>query len=409
MNQELVLAKCRVDFPQLTQRVRGKPCVYLDSAATALKPWPVIERVGHLLTYQVSNVHRGAHYWADQATTHFENARQLVATFLGAQDSSEIIFTRGTTESINLVAESWGLSNLKKGDVILLTQMEHHSNIVPWQLVAERTGALIRVVPVSSRGELAIGELEAILKTQPVKMVSVVHASNALGTINDVSMIIKLAHAHGALVLVDGAQYVANHQVNVTHLDADFYVFSGHKLFAPYGIGVCYGKKSHLEKMPPYQGGGSMIHEVTFEKTTYHDIPHKFEAGTPNVEGAVGLGAAIEYIQKLGWDQIARHERALLLSASERLSAIEGVRLIGTAPRKVPVVSFLIEGQHPSDVGQILDQANVAVRAGHHCTQPLMKSLGVIGTVRASFSVYNNFSDIDQLVLAVQKAKELLS
>lgn len=406
--KEYPLMKIRSEFPLLTQRVRGKPLIYLDSAATTLKPWPVIERVGHFLTYQTANVHRGAHYLSDQATEAYEVARQKVADFLGASSIQEIVFTKGTTESANLVAHSWARRNLKAGDVILLTEMEHHSNIVPWQLAAEAAGARVLAIPVLPNGELDREAAEKLFQ-ENVKLVSAVHVSNTLGTVNDIAWLARRAHERGALIFVDGAQAVANRPVRVRDLDVDFYAFSGHKVFAPYGIGVLYGRKEILESMPPYQGGGSMIADVSFEKTTYHDVPFRFEAGTPNIEGVMGLHAALEYVEKLGWSAIEAHEKSLLEEATRRVREIEGVRIIGEAAEKVAILSFVLEGTHPSDVGQILDQANVAVRAGHHCTQPLMRRMNVPGTVRASFSVYNNEADIEQLIQGLKKAKELLS
>lgn len=404
---EFPLSKARVDFPLLTNRVRGKNLVYLDSAASGLKPWPVIERVGHFLTYQTSNVHRGAHFLSDQATVAYEQARQKVAEFIHAPSPSSVIFTRGTTESINLVAQAWGRANLKKGDVILLTEMEHHSNIVPWQMIAKEIGAEVRALPVKPNGDLDLSRADDFF-TPNLKMVAVTHASNTLGTINDVALLAQKAHAVGALILVDGAQMIANHPVDVQKLDVDFYAFSGHKIFGPYGIGVLYGKKDVLDAMGPYQGGGSMISEVAFAGTTYHDVPFRFEAGTPNIEGAVGLATALEYVQKLGWPAIEAHEKALLDLATQKLSEIPEVELVGTSANKVAILSFNLKGAHPSDVGQIMDQENVAVRAGHHCTQPLMKVLGITGTVRASFSVFNSAADVEQLVKAVIKAKEML-
>lgn len=404
----LPLTKARADFPLLTNRVRGKHLVYLDSAASGLKPWPVIERVGHFLTYQTSNVHRGAHFLSDQATRFYEEARQNVANFLGAEKASSIVFTKGTTESVNLVAQSWGLKNLKAGDVVLLSQMEHHSNIVPWQMVCEKTGAQIRVLPINEQGELDSRQLDSHFQKN-VKLVAITHASNALGTVNNIKELAQKAHAVGSLIFVDGAQMVANRQVNVADLDVDFYAFSGHKIFGPYGVGVLYVRPEILEQMPPYQGGGSMISEVTFEKTTYHEAPFRFEAGTPNIEGVLGLGAALDYVKKLGWENIQNHEHALLELATSRLKQVEGLKIYGEAKDKVAIVSFLIEGLHPSDIGQILDQENIAVRAGHHCTQPLMKHYNIPGTVRASFSIFNSEADVEKLVLGVQKAKEMLT
>lgn len=408
MNKTYPLNKARMDFPLLTARVRGKHLVYLDSAATTLKPWSVIEKVGHFLTYQTANVHRGAHFLSDQATAEFEASRKKISEFIGATTQDEIIFTRGTTESANLVAQTWARKNLKAGDVILLTEMEHHSNIVPWQLIAEAVGAKIRAIPVTPIGELDLEAAENLMR-ENVKLLAVCHISNALGTVNDIAKLTSMAHAAGALIFVDGAQAVANRAVNVRELDVDFYAFSGHKIFAPYGIGVLYGKKSILDQLPPYQGGGSMISEVSFEGTTYHDVPHRFEAGTPNIEGVLGLHVAIEYVEKLGWKSIAEHESSLLEDATARVREIPGIRLIGESQNKIAILSFVMEGTHPSDVGQILDQENVAVRSGHHCCQPLMKKFGVPGTVRASFSVYNSVGDIDQLIKGLVKAKELLT
>lgn len=406
-NLSLEKSKWRGDFPLLTHRVRGKNLVYLDSAATALKPWPVIERVGHFLTYQTANVHRGAHYLSNEATGYYEDSRTRVAQFLNARSSQEIIFTRGTTESMNLVAQTWGISNLKSGDEILLTEMEHHSGIVPWQLAAQRSGAKIRVIPVTDRGELDLGALPTLV-SEKTKVISIVHCSNTLGTINPISEISKWAKKVGAILVVDGAQMVCNAPVDVQALGADFYAFSGHKIFGPYGIGVLYGRQELLEPLPPYQGGGSMISNVCFEETTYHDVPFRFEAGTPNIEGALGLKSALDYIGAQDFAAMESFERGLRENFEGRLRDIGGYRLIGEAPHKGPISAFVLEGAHASDVGQILDQENVAVRAGHHCTQPLMKRLGVPATVRASFSIYNQLSDVDQLLKGLQKAKELL-
>lgn len=406
-NLSLEKSKWRGDFPLLTHRVRGKNLVYLDSAATALKPWPVIERVGHFLTYQTANVHRGAHYLSNEATGYYEDSRTRVAQFLNAGSSQEIIFTRGTTESMNLVAQTWGISNLRSGDEILLTEMEHHSGIVPWQLAAQRTGAKIRVIPVTDLGELDLGALPTLVN-EKTKVISIVHCSNTLGTINPIREISKWAKKVGAILVVDGAQMVCNAPVDVQELGADFYAFSGHKVFGPYGIGVLYGRQELLEPLPPYQGGGSMISSVCFEETTYHDVPFRFEAGTPNIEGALGLKSALDYIGAQDFAAMESFERGLRENFESRLRDIGGYRLIGEAPNKGPISAFVLEGAHASDVGQILDQENVAVRAGHHCTQPLMKRLGVPATVRASFSIYNQLSDVDQLLKGLQKAKELL-
>jgi cysteine desulfurase / selenocysteine lyase len=402
------IAKARSDFPALTQRVRGKSWVYLDSAASALKPWPVIERIGHYYTYETANVHRGAFFVADRATGFFEESRSKVQKFLNATQVEEIVFTKGATESINLVAQSWGTANLGPGDEILLTDMEHHANIVPWQMVAERQGASIRSVPVTPSGELDLEIFKKLINSK-TKMVAVTHCSNVLGTVNDIKSIATMAHAAGAKVLVDGAQMVANFAVDVRDIDADFYVFSAHKLFGPYGTGVLYSKKDILEKMAPYQGGGSMISEVTIEETTYNAIPYKFEAGTPNIEGVIALGTAIDYVNKWGFEAIHSHEQNLLTEATEKLLAIPELKIFGMAKTKAPIVSFAVADIHPSDIAQILDQENVAVRAGHLCAQPLMHRLGVKGIVRASFSIFNQSSDIDQLVQAVRKAKEMLT
>jgi cysteine desulfurase/selenocysteine lyase len=351
-------------------------------------------------------VHRGAHYLADQATRFYEESRQSIADFISASSPEEIIFTKGTTESINLVAQSFGRNFLKAGDEILITEMEHHANIVPWQMLCQQVGCLLKVAPVDENGELQIQDFKKLLN-EKTKLVAVTHCSNTLGTINDVKLLSQLAHQVGAKILIDGAQMVSANVVNVQDIDADFYVFSGHKLFGPYGVGVLYGKKDLLEKMPPYQGGGSMISEVTFAKTTYNDIPFKFEAGTPNIEAVIAMKAAIDYVKKLGFANIHQHEMQLLKYATEKLSEIPDLKIIGQAKNKGPILSFNLGKIHHSDVGQALDQQNIAVRTGHHCTQPLLAKLGYSGTVRASFSVFNNKADIDALFTAVQKAKEL--
>ncbi len=400
--------KLRADFPALTQKIRGKPLVYLDSAASALKPWPVIERISHFYTYETSNVHRGAHYLADRATQAFEGSREKVRKFLGAELTEEIIFTAGTTASLNLVAQSWGRSQLKAGDRVLISEMEHHANIVPWQMVCELTGAQLNVAPVNDHGDLVFSEFEKMLSGS-VRMVSLTQCSNTLGTFVDVKRAAKLAHQVGALISVDGAQVVSNRPVNVLDLDVDFYSFSGHKIFGPYGVGVLYGKKSHLLAMPPYLGGGSMISEVTFEKTTYNDLPYKFEAGTPNIEGVIALGAAIDYVQKVGFEKIHAVEQELLIYATTELKKIPGLKIIGQSEDKVAIISFAVEGIHHSDLSQILDQEGIAVRAGHHCTMPLLKRFNTSGTTRASFSIFNNKADVDALVKGVIKAKEMLS
>ncbi len=407
MNEQEFFENVRSEFPALKQKVHGKDLVYLDSAATTLKPQSVIERITNFYMYETSNVHRGAHYLGDVATQLFESARVRFAQFINAGQTEEIIFVRGTTEGVNLIASTWGLTNLIEGDEILITEMEHHANIVPWQMLAERVGAKVIAAQVSESGELDLEDFKRKL-TPKVKVVAVTGCSNTLGSINDIKLLSRLAHEVGALIVVDGAQLVSFRPVDVQELDCDFFVFSAHKIFGPFGFGVVYGKRDILEKMPPYQGGGSMIAKVAIEKTTFNDVPYRFEAGTPHIEGAVGLHAAIDFIEKVGMDRIRAHEVDLLEYATTQLQAIPEVVIYGSTKNKGPIISFNLRGAHHSDVGQILDQEGVAVRAGHHCTQPLMARLGIPGTVRASFSVYNNRKDIDQLVQAVVKARELL-
>lgn len=406
MSQDVFFEKVRAQFPALHEKVNGKDWIYLDSGATTLKPESVIQRIERFNRFEISNVHRGAHAVADKATVNFENARNAVARFLNAKTHEEIIFTRGTTESINLVAFSYARTFLKEGDEILLTEMEHHGNIVPWQMAAEEKRAKIVPVRVLDNGELDMADFKAKLNAR-TKIVAVTACSNVLGTVNDIATIVAEAHKVGAKVLVDGAQIVSQEPVDVQALDCDFFAFSGHKLFAPFGIGVLYGKKELLEKMPPYQGGGSMISQVMFEKTTFNDVPFRFEAGTPNVEGAVGLHEALNFVTGLGFDKIKIHKKELLTAATEGLLKVPQIKIIGTAPNKGPILSFILEGSHHSDVGQILDQQGVAVRAGHHCTQPLMKRFGIAGTVRASFSIYNNMQDVESFLKGVKKAQEL--
>ncbi len=408
MNSVIETNKIRADFPALTQKVRGKPLVYLDSAASALKPWPVIERIGHFYTYETSNVHRGAHFLADRATQAFEESREKVRKFLNASSIEEVIWTSGTTASLNLIAQTWAHQNLKAGDEVLVSEMEHHANIVPWQMACEHTGAHLKVIPVTDQGELDWNQFEKLVSSK-TKLVALTHCSNTLGTYVDIQRAAKLAHSKGALISVDGAQVVSTRPVDVQKLDVDFYSFSGHKLFGPYGIGVLYGKKEHLLKMPPYQGGGSMISKVTFERTTYNDLPFKFEAGTPNIEGVIAMGTAIDYVLKIGFEKIHEIEKALLDYATTELQKISGLKIIGEAKDKAPLISFSMEGLHHSDVSQILDQEGVAVRAGHHCTMPLCNRFHVTGTLRASFSIFNNKADVDALVKALIKAKEMLS
>lgn len=399
--------KIRADFPILHQQVNGQPLVYLDSAATTQKPNAVIDAISDYYRNDNSNVHRGAHALADRATVKFEAARSKVAAFLNAPDAKQIIWTRGTTEGVNLVAASWGRSNLTAGDRVLVSAMEHHSNIVPWQLIAGAVGATVEPIPVDAAGTIDLQAFAAMLDNR-VKMVSVGHVSNALGTINPVEQIISLAHAAGAKVLVDGAQAVSHWSVDVQKLDCDFYVFSAHKLFGPTGLGVLYGKRELLEAMPPYQGGGEMIETVSFAGTTFNQLPYKFEAGTPDIAGAIGFGAAIDYLHSIDREAAAAHEQALLAYAEEKARATPGIKLIGTAANKTSVMSFILEGAHPADVGVLLDKQGVAVRTGNHCAQPIMDQFCIPGTVRASFSFYNTFDEVDRLFAALEKAKMFL-
>lgn len=395
----------RADFPILATEVRGKPLTYLDSAATSQKPQAVIDAVQRYYQFENSNIHRGVHYLSEQATDAYEATRAKAAKFIGAADQDEVIFTRGTTEGINLIAHGFTESVLQAGDEILITHMEHHANIVPWQIAAQQTGAVLKVVPVDDRGVLDMEAFEALL-SEKTKLVSVVHVSNALGTINPVKNIIAMSHARGVPVLVDGAQSIPHMPVSVTELDCDFFVFSGHKICGPTGIGLLWGKRKWLEKLPPYQSGGDMIEKVDFEGTTYKGIPGKFEAGTPHISGVIGLSAAIDYLNGIDRAAALQHELALLASATEQLSAIDGLRIIGTAPEKASVISFLIDEIHPHDVGTFLDAGGVAIRAGHHCTQPLLKRFGVPATARASFAFYNDFEDVERLVKALTKMKQ---
>jgi len=399
--------KVRADFPILHQEVNGQPLVYLDNAATTQKPNAVIDAISNYYRTDNSNVHRGAHALADRATVKFEAARTRVAEFINAPEAKQIIWTRGTTESINLVAASWGRANLKAGDRVLVSAMEHHSNIVPWQLIAQVTGATVEPVPVDSTGTIDMQIFASMLDAN-VKMVSVGHVSNAMGTINPVEDIISLAHAVGAKVLIDGAQAVSHWSVDVQKLDCDFYVFSAHKLFGPTGLGVLYGKRDILESMPPYQGGGEMIETVSFACTTYNQLPYKFEAGTPDIAGVIGFGAAIDYLNNLDRKAAAAHEQALLSYAEEKARETDGIELIGTSAHKTSVMSFMLKGAHPADVGVLLDKQGVAVRTGNHCAQPIMDQFGIPGTVRASFSFYNTFEEVDRLFAAIEKAKMFL-
>jgi cysteine desulfurase/selenocysteine lyase len=396
----------RREFPILHQEVRGKPLVYLDNAATTQKPRAVIDALAHYYERDNSNIHRGVHALSELATAAYEGAREKARAFLGARDGREIVFVRGTTEAINLVAQTFGRSRVKPGDEILISHMEHHSNIVPWQLLAEQTGAVVRVAPITDEGELDL-EAFASLINDRTKLVSIVHVSNALGTVNPVKKIVELAHAAGVPVLLDGAQASARLPVDVVDLDCDFYTVSGHKVYGPTGIGVLYGKLEHLDAMPPWQGGGEMIRTVSFEKTEYNRVPWKFEAGTPNIAGTVGLGAAFDFMTEIGLDVIEAHENELLLYGTEVLSAIPGVTIFGTAREKAGVLSFLVEGAHPHDIGTIIDREGVAIRAGHHCAQPVMARFGVPATARASFGVYNTTDEIDALARALGKVREI--
>ena len=396
------------DFPILQRPIRKRRLVYLDNGATTQKPRSVIDAESRYYLEDNANIHRGVHWLSQHATDLYEAGRERVRSLLNAARSDEIIFTRGTTESINLVAQTWGQANLKAGDEILLTALEHHSNIVPWQMLAARTGAVIKVVPISDSGELDMDAFHGLLGAR-TRLVAAAHVSNALGTVNPVAEIVRAAHAAGALALLDGAQAVAHQAVDVQALGCDFYAFSGHKLYGPTGIGALYGRHELLQAMPPWQGGGDMIRTVSFEASTYADVPQRFEAGTPNIAGVVGLDAAIAYVQQLGLDAIETHEQELLAYGTQALSSIEGLRLIGTARHKAAILSFVIDGIHPHDLGTILDMEGVAIRAGHHCAMPLMTRYGIPGTARASLGLYNCLADIDALAAAVRKAIDLFN
>jgi cysteine desulfurase/selenocysteine lyase len=401
-------ARLRADFPILATTAHGKPLVYLDNAATSQKPRAVVDRLVRYYTTENANVHRGVYDLSERATAEYEKAREKARAFLNAATTREIIFVRGTTEGINLVASSWGRPRLQPGDEVLVSAMEHHSNIVPWQLVCEERGAVLRVIPMNRRGELLLDDFARLLSDR-TRIVAVAHVSNSLGTINPVAEIVRLAHARGVPVLVDGAQAAPHLKIDVRELGADFYTVSGHKMFGPTGIGVLYGKTEWLETMPPYQGGGDMIKSVAFAKTTYADLPSRFEAGTPHIAGAIGLGAAIDYLGSLDWPAVAAHERDLLSYATARLRDIPGVQLVGTAAHKASVVSFVVGGVHAHDVGTIVDQEGVAIRTGHHCTQPVMDFFGIPATARASFAFYNTRADVDALVAALGKVRKVFS
>ncbi|MCO6496314.1 MAG: cysteine desulfurase [Chitinophagaceae bacterium] len=405
--QTFDIASLRSEFPVLNVQVNNKPLVYLDNAATAQKPKAVIESLEEYYRNYNANIHRGIHSLAEKATAAYEATRTQVQHFLNAGSREEIIFTRGTTESVNLVAAAWGKQFLNEGDEVIISTMEHHSNIVPWQIICEEKKAILKVIPISDEGELDMDAYHQLLSPK-TKMVAVTHISNSLGTINPVKEITAAAHKAGAVVLIDGAQSTPHMTINVQDLDCDFFAFSAHKVYGPTGAGVLYGKKALLEAMPPYQGGGEMIGGVTFEKTTYNELPYKFEAGTPNIADVIAFGATLSFLKSVDLKLIREHEKALLQYATEQIQSVGDIRLIGTAKQKAGVVSFLIEGAHPQDVGVLLDQQGIAVRTGHHCTQPLMDRFGIPGTVRASFAMYNTFEEVDRLVAGLQKAKKML-
>lgn len=406
--REYSVAQYRKDFPILDQDVHGHPLVYFDSAASAQKPKQVIEAMTRFMEHDYANIHRGVHELSVRATDMVEASRERVRRFINAERTEEIVFVRNATEAINLVAASWGRKFLKQGDEIIITALEHHSNIVPWQLLREQIGIVLRVVPVTKEGEVRLEDVKAAI-SKHTKLVAIAHVSNALGTILPIAEIIALAHQHGALVLIDGCQAVQHMHVDVRALDADFYVFSGHKLYGPSGIGVLYGKYALLEKMPPYQGGGEMIASVSFDKTTYKDPPHRFEAGTPAITETIGLAAAIDYVSTIGLNRIAKHENELLVYATQKLQTINSLKIIGNTPNKAGVISFVMEGTHPHDIGTILDRQGIAIRAGHHCAQPLMEHLGLVATARVSFGLYNTKEEIDALVKALGKVREIFA
>ncbi|MDB3905950.1 cysteine desulfurase [Crocinitomicaceae bacterium] len=403
---KLDVAQIRSDFPILHQEVYGKPLIYFDNGATAQKPKSVIDAISKYYSKDNANIHRGVHHLSQIATEQYEEARKIIQKSINAPNSEQVLFTKGTTDGINLVAFSFG-QLLKEGDEIIISEMEHHSNIVPWQMLCERQGCILKVIPINEKGELKMNVFESYLSNK-TKLVAVTHISNTLGTINPIKTIIDKAHAVGAKVLIDGAQSIQHAKVDVQELDCDFFVFSGHKVFGPTGVGILYGKKDILDAIPPYQGGGDMIAKVTFEKTTYNELPHKFEAGTPNISGGICLGTAFEYLNALDMDAIHAHEQELLDYAESELKKIDGVRLIGTADNKTSVVSFVVEGTHPFDVGTLLDKQGVAVRTGHHCTQPLMDIFKIPGTVRASFAFYNTKEEIDVFITALKRSVSML-
>ncbi|HWC20576.1 MAG TPA: cysteine desulfurase [Terriglobales bacterium] len=400
--------RVRRDFPILAQKVRGKALVYLDNAATSQKPQQVVDAITRYYQRGNANIHRGVHFLSEHATEEHETARKTVQQFVKAARPEEIIFVRGTTEAINLVAQTYGRANVHAGDEVLVSAMEHHSNIVPWQILCDQQGAKLRVIPINDSGELLLDEFQKLLNPR-TRIVAVAHVSNALGTINPIREIIRIAHARNVPVLVDGAQAVPHIKVDVQDLDCDFYAFSSHKMYGPMGVGVLYAKYELLNAMPPYQGGGDMIRSVTFEKTTYNQLPYKFEAGTPDVAGAIGLAAAINYLNSLGMENVATHEHELLAYATASLSKVPGIRVVGNAREKAAVLSFVMEGVHPHDIGTILDQEGIAVRTGHHCAQPIMQRFGIPATVRASFGLYNTKAEVDALVAGMQQVREVFA
>jgi len=404
---KLNVEEIRKDFPILHRQVNGKPLIYFDNGATSQKPQQVIDVINRYYQHENSNIHRGIHTLSQEATDAYEKARTTVQQFINAQHNHEIIFTSGTTGSINLVASSFGKKHIHAGDEIIISTMEHHSNIVPWQMLCEEKGAVLKIIPISEKGELLMDEFKKLLSPK-TKLVAVTHVSNTLGTINPVKKIIKLAKAAGAFVLIDGAQAVPHTKVNVQELDCDFYAFSAHKMFGPTGVGILYGKEAILNELPPYQGGGDMIKTVTFEKTTYNELPHKFEAGTPNIVGGLGLAAAIDYMNNIGIENIEAYEHELLNYATQKIKKIEGAKIIGEAPNKASVLSFLVDGTHPTDIGMIIDKLGIAIRTGHHCTEPLMNRFNIPGTARASFAFYNTKEEIDTFILALERALKML-
>lgn len=408
LDEHYDVMRIRRDFPILARDVRGKKLVYLDNAATSQKPQATIDAIVRYYQEENANIHRGVHFLSELATSKHDRARGLVKEFINAAHAHELIFVRGATEGINLVAQTYGRAHVKAGDEVLITAMEHHSNIVPWQILCDEKGAKLRVAPINEAGELLLDEFEKLISAR-TKIIAIPHVSNALGTVNPVAKIVEIAHAGNIPVVVDGAQAVPHMKVDVQALGCDFYAFSSHKMFGPMGIGVLYGKSALLEAMPPYQGGGDMISSVTFEKTLYNKLPFKFEAGTPDVAGAIGLGATIEYIEAIGMENIAAHEHELLSYATQKISAIPGVTLIGTAREKAGVLSFVMDNIHPHDIGTILDQEGIAIRTGHHCAQPVMERFGIPATARASFALYNTKEEIDALAAGIAKVKEVFS